>query len=80
MNSVRFVRKALMVAIMFAAASNVVFAQEARAAGAPVLHYFGAALKERASSRESPSSAATEANLCVGPRQRRSSTVPWAAW
>ena len=44
MNSVRFVRKALMVAIVFAAASNVVFAQEAGAAAAPVLHYFGAAL------------------------------------
>lgn len=44
MNSVRFVRKALMVAIVFAAASNVVFAQEGGAAGAPVLHYFGAAL------------------------------------
>ena len=44
MNSVRFVRKALMVAIVFAAASHVVFAQEAGAAGAPVLHYFGAAL------------------------------------
>jgi F-type H+-transporting ATPase subunit c len=45
MNSVRFVRKALMVAIVFAAASNVVFAQEAgAAAGGPVLHYFGAAL------------------------------------
>jgi F-type H+-transporting ATPase subunit c len=44
MNSVRFVRKALMVATVFAAASNVVFAQEASAAAAPVLHYFGAAL------------------------------------
>ncbi|HUP40168.1 MAG TPA: ATP synthase F0 subunit C [Vicinamibacterales bacterium] len=45
MNSVRFVRKALMVAVVFAAASNVVFAQEAgAAAGGPVLHYFGAAL------------------------------------
>ena len=43
MNSVRFVRKALMVAIVFAATSNVVFAQEA-AAAVPVLHYFGAAL------------------------------------
>ena len=43
MNSVGFVRKALMVAILFAAASNVVFAQEAGAA-TPVLHYFGAAL------------------------------------
>ena len=43
MNSVRFVRQALMVAIAVAAGSNVVFAQEA-AAGAPVLHYFGAAL------------------------------------
>ena len=44
MNSVRFVRKALMVATVFAAASNVVFAQEASAAAGPVLHYFGAAL------------------------------------
>ena len=44
MNSVRFVRKALMAAIVFAAGSNVVFAQEAAAAAAPVLHYFGAAL------------------------------------
>ena len=46
MTSVRFVRKALMVAIVFAAAtSNVVFAQgEGGAAGTPVLHYFGAAL------------------------------------
>ena len=46
MNSVRFVRKALMAAIVFAAvASNVVFAQgEGAAAAAPVLHYFGAAL------------------------------------
>jgi F-type H+-transporting ATPase subunit c len=43
MNSVRFVRQALMVAIAVAAGSNVVFAQES-AAGAPVLHYFGAAL------------------------------------
>jgi F-type H+-transporting ATPase subunit c len=44
MNSVRFVRKALMVAIVFAGASNVVFAQEAGAAAGPVLHYFGAAI------------------------------------
>jgi len=44
MNSVRFVRNALMVATVFAAASNVVFAQEASAAAGPVLHYFGAAL------------------------------------
>ena len=48
MNSVRFFRKALMVAIVFAAASSnaVVFAQAAGAAAAPapVLHYFGAAL------------------------------------
>ena len=44
MNSVRFARKALMVATVFAAASNVVFAQEAGAAAGPVLHYFGAAL------------------------------------
>lgn len=44
MNSVRFIRKALMVAIVFAAASNVVFAQGEGAAAAPVLHYFGAAL------------------------------------
>ena len=44
MNSVRFLRKALMIAIVFATASNVVFAQEAGVAGAPVLHYFGAAL------------------------------------
>jgi F-type H+-transporting ATPase subunit c len=46
MNSVRFVRQALMFAIVFAAvASNVVFAQEAAGAGqGPVLHYFGAAL------------------------------------
>ena len=44
MNSVRFVRKALMVATVFAAGSNVVFAQEAGAAAVPVLHYFGAAL------------------------------------
>ena len=44
MNSVRFVRKALMVAIVFAAASNVVFAQEAGPQPAPVMHYFGAAL------------------------------------
>ena len=47
MISVRFVRKALIAAIVFAAAaSDVVFAQEGAvaAAGAPVLHYFGAAL------------------------------------
>jgi F-type H+-transporting ATPase subunit c len=44
MNSVRFVRQALMVAVAVAAGSNVVFAQEAGGAGAPVLHYFGAAL------------------------------------
>jgi F-type H+-transporting ATPase subunit c len=47
MNSVRFFRKALMVAIVFAAAASnaVVFAQgEGAAAPAPVLHYFGAAL------------------------------------
>jgi len=46
MNSVRFVRKALMVAIVFAAASNVVFAQEAGAAagGSMVLAYFGSAI------------------------------------
>jgi F-type H+-transporting ATPase subunit c len=45
MNSVRFVRQALMVAIVFAAvASNVVFAQGEGAAATPVLHYFGAAL------------------------------------
>ncbi len=46
MNSVRFVRQVLMVAIVFAAASSsVVFAQGGDAA-APraVLHYFGAAL------------------------------------
>ena len=44
MTSVRFVRKALMVAIVFAATSNVVFAQEAGAGSGAVLHYFGAAL------------------------------------
>ncbi len=45
MTSVRFVRKVLMVAIVFAATSNVVFAQEAGAVGSgAVLHYFGAAL------------------------------------
>ena len=46
MNSVRFARKALMVATVFAAASNVVFAQEAGAAagGSMVLAYFGAAI------------------------------------
>jgi F-type H+-transporting ATPase subunit c len=45
MNSVRFVRQALMVAIVFAAlGSNVVFAQGEGAAGPQVLHYFGAAL------------------------------------
>jgi F-type H+-transporting ATPase subunit c len=46
MNSVRFARKALMVAIAFAAASNVVFAQEAGAAagGSMVLAYFGSAI------------------------------------
>ena len=46
MNSVRFVRQVLMVALVFAAmASTVVFAQEpAVAAPAAVLHYFGAAL------------------------------------
>ena len=47
MNSVRFVRKALMVAIAFAAGSNVVFAQEAAGAtagGSMVLAYFGSAI------------------------------------
>jgi F-type H+-transporting ATPase subunit c len=45
MNSVRFVRKALMVAMVFAAGSNVVFAQEAAAAGnSMVLAYFGSAI------------------------------------
>ena len=45
MNSVRFVRKAVMVAIVFAAvASDVVFAQGEGALARPVLHYFGAAL------------------------------------
>ena len=45
MTSVRFVRQALMAAIVFAAGSNVVFAQgEGGAAGPAVLHYFGAAL------------------------------------
>ena len=46
MNSVRFVRKALMVAIVFAAGSNVAFAQEAAttAGGSMVLAYFGSAI------------------------------------
>ncbi len=45
MKSVRLVRKAIMMAAVMAAASNVVFAQEAAAAAnRPVMHYFGAAL------------------------------------
>jgi len=45
MNSVRFVRQVLMVAIVFAAvSSSVVFAQGEEAAPRAVLHYFGAAL------------------------------------
>jgi F-type H+-transporting ATPase subunit c len=45
MTSVRFVRKAIMMATVFAAASQVVFAQEpAAAASSNVLAYFGAAI------------------------------------
>jgi F-type H+-transporting ATPase subunit c len=44
MKSVRLVQKFLMVAVVIAASSNVVFAQEAAAAGTAVLHYFGAAI------------------------------------
>jgi len=46
MKSVRFVSKARMVAIVVAAASNVVFAQEAAATagGSMVLAYFGSAI------------------------------------